>query len=227
MSKSVKKRSGAILAMSAAVLLAGCGRSTNQSAAITGNSLYGGCIPLNQELPFVATDAAVDMNRIEAGVMPQYGGRSIGRVELGGAVAGGTFQRASADGAIAMNIQPSYQNQGAQLPGSYQYGYGSGYSNGYGYGGSSTTATITGKLNLSQQARDRIQAAVGQYQNQQMYSPYTGGYGQSLPQTANTPYTVCVSGMAITMNYQGNALVGGYVYLYLNQSQYLIQQLTF
>jgi hypothetical protein len=60
------------------------------------------CVPIDQAIPFTATDIHFDFANIIAGALP--GQDSVGQVVLGGTPTKGPYQRFGVDGAITLNI---------------------------------------------------------------------------------------------------------------------------
>lgn len=200
-----RKKFGPILgtlAMASALLVAGCGKSNTSSSSMNpipgtiGTGLTGRCVPINSsQIPFTASNIYFSSVNIRAGMIPGSG--TIGQVLVGGAAAGGPYQRSGVDGILSMSITPIAAVYPTTTPVS-------------GANTGPTVASAAGFVSISVATQRDI---VYKFGNLSGYNPYTTG---ATP-VANYP---CVSGIAIDVGHYYNTIYGGNVYLYLNNSQH-------
>jgi hypothetical protein len=204
----------------------------------------GTCVPINQQIPFAFQNIYMDSANVVGGYVPSSN-QAVGQMVVGsGGYAAGygqTLSRTGVDGTIQMSLTPVQQTQ--------QYPY-SGYPTGtfpipsqypqspYGsyYAQSMNTASGSGMLMISPTTQQDIynQALYGRIPGVTVGSPYGtqypgGGYGYpGYPTTTPYPNTgygaygqgLCVSAIAMNVGHYNNTLYGGYVYLYLNNTQH-------
>jgi hypothetical protein len=223
MKRSLPKRvvtAAAVFGMAA--VLAGCGRNEPINPGIPGLPGHpgfpggGACIPLaagfgfgqQGTIGFSGQGVHWDGRVLKAGAIPRQ--QVYGQVITGGGGAGGPYGRSTGEGSISMNIQGGGQMGFPLQPGFPQ-------QPGFPGVGSATTANIQGMVQVSSTTMNLIMSQFGGFQNTGFQQPgYMPGYYPQQPQSQ-----VCVSGVAIDLqwNPQANMLYGGWVYLYLNNSQ--------
>ncbi len=190
----IQKRKVIALALAIVPLLVGCGSSSTRSGSGYQPGVgLGGCVPINSVIGFSGTNASFTPMSIRAGEIPRS--QTYGQMGIGGAVAGGPYQRSGTDGTISMTIQPVGQGTiGTQPVNNY---------NG--------AANVNGQLQLSSAVQQDIYWRFGG----QM--PGTTIPGQIPGQTITN--TACVSGIAMDLGIYQTMLYGGYVYLYMNNTK--------
>jgi len=227
-----KKKKRLVLALTVAstlALLTGCGTGSSTGPYPPGGvpqplpGLPAGCAPITSPVGFTASNIYFSWSSVIGGILPNNG-QSVGQVIVGGAAAGGPYQRSGVDGSISMNITPMNTAQPT---------YGTSYSTGY-YGGTATqTANATGIVTISPQVQQQIMMAYGGTSGS-YYPTYGTSYPTSYPSTYPSTYPgtmpmtqmptmggqqVCVSGIAFNLGHYGTTLYGGNVFLYLNGTQ--------
>lgn len=202
----------------------------------------GGCVPINQPIPFTANNIYFDWANMVGGRIPLTN-QQVGTVMTGGPIIQqGNLSRQGVDGTIVVNVQPGtaapmsvpYPNYN---PGyNYQYyGYnqfGSApYSGNYG----AKTANLQGTVAIDPTRQQDILWKFGngglnnnyfQFPSNTpyQYTPFPGYYYPGQPQnyTAPNPGSICVSQVAFDLGHwdsQG-VIYGGRVYLYLNNTEH-------
>ena len=239
------KRIAVVLAAAlSALALGGCGSSQSPApapgiAGVAGGQYgVGSCVPITGAIPFTGTGIAMNWNTIAGGTVP--GSQAYGQMYVGGAAVAGQYGRNDGEGTISLSLSPT-----------------AGVAPGYGQQGGTSPipANMTGTLQLSPVTIQTIQAMVasGQIPVANTGTGYAPGYGMPqygqpnygvpgyMPQygapygAVGAPGQVCVSGIAMMLNYSTNtdptdlgpyqqvlsgSFPGAGVYLYLNNSQH-------
>jgi len=190
------------LAIASTLLVAGCGNSNTSSnpnspiPGTIGTGLVGRCIPINAaQIPFTASNIYFSSVNIRAGMIPGSG--NIGQVMVGGATAGGPYQRSGVDGILSMSITPVAAVYPSTTPIS-------------GVNTGPTVASAAGFVSISVATQRDILYKFGNLSGSNPYA--TGGNT-----VTNYP---CISGIAIDVGHYYNTIYGGNVYLYFNNSQH-------
>ena len=235
-----------------ALALGGCGSSPSNPApgvpgtvgGVAGGTYgVGSCVPLTANIPFTGTGVSMNWNTIAAGNIP--GSQAYGQMYVGGTATSGQYGRISPEeGTLSLNITPAGYPTG---------GYG-GYPNQGQPNNYSGPANMTGSLQLTPAKIQIIQSMVASGQipvgNTGGYPSGYGqpgygqpgygqpGYGQpgyGQPGYGVTNGQICVSGIALMLNYSNNSnqqlygpfqkvlsgsFPGAGVYLYLNNTQH-------
>lgn len=228
------------LVIAAIPALTGCG-SNNPDSAPPGNvvnplpttPVAPLCVPITSPIAFTGTGISFDWANILGGSIPAdpYAGRNqpitAGTITIAAATTtptGGPFQRSGVDGTISMNITQNttvpvptpYPTMPNTYPG-YPYYPGGYQANQFG----AAPASATGFVAISQMAQQDIVYTMSGSSSGTTAFPglnYYPGYN-TLP-TTTTGTIPCVSGMAIDVGHYYNTIYGGYVYLYMNNTQH-------
>ncbi|MBC7690789.1 MAG: hypothetical protein H7222_03400 [Methylotenera sp.] len=218
MKQSTSRKLAVCLAAAlSAISLSGCGKDSTP-APVAPIGAYGangqligggGCIPIQQQIPFQAQGIYFDSANIQGGRIPS--GQQAGSIVVGGPVVAGQYGRSGANGTIAMDI--AMQGQGYQSQAGWSYYKGP--VNGQGF------------VQISPLALQELQQMVATGYLQVPGATPTSGYtpNPAYPQPGNPQpgypqagSNLCVSSIAINVGHSNQTIFGGVVYLYLNNS---------
>ena len=241
----LKRLATALAIAGVSAVLVGCGSHNNDSATapivtspngtIPGTVLPGGggCVPINQAIPFTAQGIYFSYANIVGGYVPGNQ-QPIGQVVIGGAAQGGQFSRNAVDLNISMNIIPNQVQYNGQYPTGYpnsiypgtvptgyqnpQYSGIPGYNT---YGQTPGLANATGVITINPATQQEIMAQFGGMTTGTTGYPYTQNpYGTGTTYPYGTGQVPCVSGIAFNLGNYNGVLYGGFVWLYLNGTQH-------
>jgi len=229
--KLIKPKSIKALAALIAMGLIGCGGDNPPPVVnqpVIGGAVTGTCIPINTRITFVGNNVSFSTFRLTGGRLPlgqfsvdPYGTQqptSLSPILVGGGSAGGPYQRTGVDGTISMAITPQFTTTVDPLTG----GFGFPQSN------QGVPASVTGYITISSLTQSDILYQFGGLNGNQTgynnpynsYNPYYPNPG-TLPQPAlPNVQSVCVSEIAIDAPLSGTTIVGGNIYLYINNTQH-------
>lgn len=206
----------------------------------------GACQPITGQIGFAANNIYFDTHNIVGGLLP-FTGQHVGTMGMGAPI-GGAYKRQSADvgTAISMNITPVAQAQAYPYSGYPNTGVYPNSINGVpSLGPLTQNVNATGLVTLSaltqqdiaaQVAAGLIPVGISGANSGTSYNPYSTnspGYlypGFPNPTSLNgiygnasygiNPAQICVSAISINMGHADNYLMGGRVFLYLNNTNH-------
>jgi hypothetical protein len=194
-----------ITAIGLSFLNTGCGSSSNTTSTLSGTaSTTGltstGCAPITGIIGFSATNAYVDSANIYA-VSGKTGSITVGTASAAGGSWGNTWNTSVSDAYVYMTPANTVATTSSYYYGSagaYPYSVGS-FSPYYSsYYSSSNYMTLSGTIQLTSARLAVVESELG---------------------SANTG--VCVESIAIAVGHYNTELYGGWIYLYLNNGDYI------